>query len=550
MSDELINLKIVLEEVYTKYIGNDYIIGRIKSHITNLENVLENENKKNDDRIIKYNELSLEQENFCKVFLNKHQYYYMMHSSLFYEYDNKHYKIVSEDEIQHTLLSSLTDQPKLSQWKHKTKQMIIKQIKESNLLKSTPESYTIQSVINNFSSIFESKIHTKYFLTIIGDCILKKNYENKYFVNNRLKKLITLIDDICYIISGTKILNNFITKYHENHKLVDYRLIKSIPNFIVNDIITDIVNTFGIDIICVACYYSERYGSSDNYILTVCDDESVQSKILYFKNNPSEEYIFNQFTNEYITQTNNNFDATISWKNLQYLWIHFLNSTELPNVIYSDKLKDLLLKKYKTMNTINEEKIINVDVSNNTIHTNNILFYGITSKYLPSISSFLKFWEKYVYVLDQNTVDNIPTEQYEVDELILLYKSVNKNVSISDKDIINIIKYYFCDTHSYIQVIDNKYIIGIHCSLWNKPQDIKDFLNDYKPIIDASQTIIAFSDLYSSYKIYIKAKTTIEAKHYHIINKNYFEAFICGYLSEYIMYDTFVSCEWFTNNIV
>jgi len=348
MSDELNNLTNILEQVYTKYTNNEYILSRIKSHITNLENVVETENKKNDDRIIKYNELTSEQENFCKVFLNKHQYYHMPYSLFFYEYDTKHYRIISEDEIQHTLLTALTNQPKLSQWKHKTKQMIIKQIKESCLLKSTPESYTIQNVINIFSSVFESKIHTKYFLTLIGDCILKKCLENKYFINQHLKKMVTLIDEICHITSGIKVINNFITKYHENHKLVDYRLIKPSSNFVVNDIITDIISNYGIDIICVACYYSDKYENSDNYISNICDDKTIQSKIMYFKHNSSEEYILTQFTSEYIIQTNNN-EATITWKNLHYLWFHFLNANGLPNVIYSDKLKELLVKKYSTI---------------------------------------------------------------------------------------------------------------------------------------------------------------------------------------------------------
>lgn len=543
MSNEIDKLKNIIEQVYNKYNNNEYILSRIRSHITNLENVLESENKKNDERIIKYNELSYEKDNFCKIFLSKHQYYYMPNSCIFYKYDGKHYRIINEDEIYHNILTSLTEEPKLSQWKHKTKQIIIKQIKDRQLLKSTPESYTIQNVINNFSTIFENKIYIKYFLTIIGDCILKKVNENKYFINQNLKKLVILIDDICYITNGSKILNNFITKYHENHKLSDYRLIKPNPNFIINDIIKDIINNFGIDIICVACYYSDRYGNGDNYILNIYDDISIQNKILYFKNNSSEEYIFNHFINEYIIQTNN-IETTISWKNLHYLWFHFLNINELPNVIYSEKLKELLVKKYNISN--NEEKINTTDISNNTISINNLLFNGITSKYLPSISNFLKFWEKYVYV--QNTNDNdIYSQYYEVDELILLYKSINKNISISDKDIINIVKYYFCDTYSYIHITDNKHIYGVHCSLWNKPQDIKDFLNNYKAIIDTSQDIISFGDLYNSYKAYFKAKSSLEVTSYYIVNKNYFEEFICYYLSEYILYDTFVSISWFTN---
>lgn len=538
MSDELNNLTTILQQLYAKYTNNEYILSRIKFHITNLENVLEMENKKNDVRIVKYNELSYEQDNFCKVFLNKHQYYHIPYNSLFYEYDNKHYRIVSEDEIYHTLLSSLTNQPKLAQWKHKTKLMIIKQIKETHLLKSTPESYTIQSVLNIFSSIFENKIHTKYFLTIIGDCILKKCSENKYFINQRLKKLVLLVNDIYHATTGFGIMNNFISKYHENHKLSDYRLIKPNSNFVVNEITTDIIKNFGIDIMCVACYYSDKYGNSDNYISNVSeDDQTIQSKILYFKNNSSEEFVLNQFTNEYITQTNNQ-EATISWKNLHYLWLHFLNANGLPNVIYSDRLKELLVKKYNTNEDINKDN-------------NATIFNGITSKYLPSVSNFLKFWEKYIHIPNPLNPHDFCNE-YDIDELIVLYKSVNamnkvKNTSINEKDIIHIMEHYFCNEETHIQIIDNKIIIGMYCTLWNKAQDIKDFLYDYKTIIDTSQPIISFGDLYNAYKVYVKAKSSVEGKHYYIVNKQYFETFIHGYITDYILYDTFVSCDWFTN---
>jgi hypothetical protein len=50
----------------------------------------------------------------------------------------------------------------------------MKRIKENSLLKSIPESYTIQSVLDLlYPTFFPSKVEAKYFLTILGDNIFE-----------------------------------------------------------------------------------------------------------------------------------------------------------------------------------------------------------------------------------------------------------------------------------------------------------------------------------------------------------------------------------------
>ena len=66
----------------------------------------------------------------------KHQYFYMPYNNIYYDYDGKTYKIIKDDDIHHHLLSTITDEGKLMPWKHKTKQNIIKQIKENYNLES------------------------------------------------------------------------------------------------------------------------------------------------------------------------------------------------------------------------------------------------------------------------------------------------------------------------------------------------------------------------------------------------------------------------------
>jgi hypothetical protein len=310
----------LINELNVKYKDNPYMLQRLETHLFNLPNTLEQENKKYDERVSRFNELTLEQDNFYKVFLSKHQYFYMPYNSIYYEYDGKTYKIIKDDDIHYQLLSTITDEGKLIQWKHKTKQNIIKKIKERSLFKSTPETYTIQNVLGFLQTIFQTKAEAKYFLTIIGDCILKKNNDNLlYFVSSSLKKNITLIDSIVYVTTGNSIMSNFITKYHDNHKLNLYRLIKTneTMNSLSIDIVKEVLNNIGIDLFCVATHYSERYGNADNYLNTKVEVE-IKNYVLYFVQN-SLQSIVDEFVEQCIVETVVP-ESNITWKNMHYIW--------------------------------------------------------------------------------------------------------------------------------------------------------------------------------------------------------------------------------------
>jgi hypothetical protein len=395
-----------------KYGQNLYMIQRLETHFKNLPNMLELENKKYDDRVSRFNELTLERDNFHKVFLSKHQYFYMPYNNIYYEYDGKTYKIVKDDDIHHNLLSTITDEGKLIQWKHKTKLTIIKTIKERSLFKTTPETYTIQNVLGFLQTIFQTKQEAKYFLTVIGDCLLKKNTDNLlYFVSSNVKKLVTMIDSIGYITTGNSIMNNFITKYHDTHKLNLYRLIKKneSANTLSHEILKNVLNNIGVDLLCVAAHYSIRYGSSDEYLIGSCPEELIDS-ILYLKDRSPTDMV-QQFMREYLqidqdvsgnsvsmapTITTN----AISWKNMQYLWKHFLDSKNLPSVIFQNNLKSILIEKL-------------VDIYKEETDT----FIGICSKHLPIIQRFILFWEDTI-TYQENEFDN----EFEIDEICILFK--------------------------------------------------------------------------------------------------------------------------------
>ena len=162
-----------ITELFEKYKDHEYMLQRINTHIVNyLPNSLSNECKIYEDRLIRNNYLSNEQQIFIQVFLSKNQYFYLPSNNFFYEYNGTNFLIVKEDDIIHKLLSSISKDRVLMQWKHKTKLNIIKQIRDRSLFTCIPETDTIQDILNHlYPSIFTSKNCAKYFLTIIGDNI-------------------------------------------------------------------------------------------------------------------------------------------------------------------------------------------------------------------------------------------------------------------------------------------------------------------------------------------------------------------------------------------
>jgi hypothetical protein len=170
-------------------------------------------------------------------------------------------------------------------------------------------------------------------------------------------------------------------------------------------------------------------------------------------------------------------------------------------------------------------------------------FTHITSKFLPSVSSFLSFWETHMVVTNDSNID----DEYEIDEISTLYKNSDQNNSqISDVNMIKMICHYFSPQ---VEIIDNKYITNVKCNLWSKQDDIDESLNSYKfnlnnagihPHLD----LISFDDLYQSYKAYFKAKGLVEQKSFPIVSKQFFEKFLLNQLHPYIKFEKFVSSKW------
>ena len=516
-----------INDLFNKYENNEYMTQRIFTHIINyLPNTIENEFINYSKRINKNTYLSNEQQIFIQVFLNKNQYYYLPNIGLFYEYNGKNYFIVKEDDIIHKLLLNISKDRVLLEWKFKTKNNVIKIIKERNLFNCIPESETIQNILNIlYPTIFFSKNTAKYFLSIIGDNILKKNSQLIFLVNSKMKQFLNELDSISVASIGiNSTTNNFITKYHENHSYDNCRLIKINDNY-SNEVWREILKKIGLDLLCVSAHYSKRYENSDKFIETKSEEE-LKLYTYYLKNNTQTD-IITQFCNEYITKK----DTFITeWKNIHFVWKQFLSKYNLPNIIYSSSLKNMLKDLYP------------YDETSDT-------FQGITSIYLPAQHDFIKFWNSTITIMNENT--NSFEKEIEIDELSYLFKLWSKetqekilaNGNISEELIIKIIKHFFPD----IEIIEDKYILNTYSSLWNKEQDIElslkyvkdEFIKNNKSE-NYKMKIMSFDELYKYYNKYSNVNINFKL----IVSKRYFEKYLYYRFSESIVYENFLHIKY------
>jgi hypothetical protein len=454
---------------------NNYIMVELPNYLMNAKkNSLEKEERQSAHN------------NFVKQFINNNKYFYNSTSEIFFCYDNDHYTIIKEDTIIYNIVLKLRNNTNLMPWKFKIKTSILKQIKEISILDSLPESNTIQNIQSILSNIFESKEESKYFLTIIGDIILKKP-TNINIISSNAKPILRTIENIGSQYFGhISIMNSFKFKYHD-HNYSECRILV-IKN---KEYDSDIIFKNLIDLVIVSCYYSNRFTSADAYLDRISDIDIV-NRILFLKNNKKETIV------DYFITTNiqDSTHSVISMKNMLYLWKLYLEEIKMPYIIPQTTLKQLL----KTKVTFNDEKDGFIDC---------------TSTKIPFVSKFLNFWDE--------TMKEDSNEYYlEIDEICILFKNYSnisyKNTDINDLSLLNIIKHFYPDV-----IIDGTYISGISCTLWNKQQDIVSFLNK-KTYTKTNDTFISLYELYNDYLIACK-------KNMILISKNYFDMFIKNHLS-------------------
>jgi hypothetical protein len=530
-----------IDNIYEKYKTNEYMLMKTHNYICNLlPNILNSIEQTHIQRVNRFEELSNEQDEFIQCFLSKHQYFYVNSTEKFFFYDGIHYQFVNEDDIIYNVLSSITRDTHLMSWKQRTKINIMKRIRENSLLKSIPESETIQLVIDALCPLlFSTRSEAKYFLTILGDNIFRKQNNLIHFISSKSKQFLQGLNNICQMLVGNGFSHTFKHKYHE-HEYNDCRIIK-INECVKNDAVWNpIVNQYALDIICVACHYSIRYGSSDDYVYYSSNDDELTQAAFYIRNTSPPELVQN-FINEYL-DINRNADlmtvltldshskmshrsTQITWKNMQYLWKQYLDSKNLPTILFMHNLKAFLVEKldghYKE----------DADI-----------FIGISSRFLPAIQKFLQFWGE-AMIPDETESD------LEIEEILVLFRGwSNMSSTMNDKQIIDLICHFFPG----VEIERDKYISKWRCALWDKQLDIQVAVSQLKDAIRekhsggtrSPQPTVNIS-IYDAYLFYCKYYSGEHMQSTLKVSKSYFEKYIFENFEEYIIDSKFLSSAWY-----
>ena len=492
MEREILNAKI--KELYKTYENDSAVLNKLIHHITHelpiiLTNVKKLQKSREDRRIL----LQEAHDKFVSQFIQKNVYFYCNTSEIFFIYDSKHYTTIKEDTIIHAILSALNlrdsqnseeilyFEKQILPWKFKIKTSVIKQIRDTPIIASIPESSTIQNTLDAFAKIFETKAESKYFLSIIGDTILKKPI-NINIIPSCAKNLIRMIENIGSQYFGhIPLLTAFRFKYHE-HNYNECRILL-IKNKIDDNIIEMLLKII-LDIIVVACYYSNRYNTADEY-LNLSEDSEFCQRVLFLKNN-NQTTIVEKFIYSKIQLSTS---SCISMKNMLYLWKSYLDEIQIPNVIFITALKQLLKNQLKYDETKD-------------------CFIDCTSINIPFVSNFVKFW-------DEHIKEDISEYYLEIDEICILFKQfLGKTQDVNETTITDLIKHFYPEIS-----IDGKYIYAISCDSWNKQDDIINYLKTKIAEQSDINTEILLYELYNDYS----TKYCKKFKNNIVISKSYFD---------------------------
>ena len=531
--------------------GNEHVLERIHSHIKHqLPVIIKNYNSIHIERESRKKSLEIVSEEFIETFLNRTKYYYSHHSELYFSYNQVHYSIINEDEIHHRILTEITGQgakslgdvaSNLLTWKYKIKNRIIKNIQNRDILKSIPESNTIQHVIGKlYPNLFRTRDHAKYFLTLLGDVLLKKAAPLIYFISSTAKELIKDLGAECCSLFGINAFNSaFKFKYYEhnyndcrivNFQMANMKAHNSTSSGAVNT--ADVIRSSDlqisiIDLFCVAAHYSQRYGNADEFLIRQCKTYEVRDHAWFFKTR-TESQIIDEFM-KFATEPSSNVDCGITWHNMLYLWKMYLTEFQIPNMIFNAVLKTRITEYLYGSGSMG------VDVQMQSLD----VFPNITSRHLPMVSKFMCFWSENCSVND----DEI---EMEIDELSTLFNeylststltsftentkttsSQNSYHNISDAALLGMIRHFYPD----VNIEDDKYLINVGCKMWSKKDEIRLYLELFKMQCITNNISIP-QPLYNAYEYY--CSKCYESKDRRAVSKRYFEKFLIDEYSDYL----------------
>ena len=537
--------KKTIDNIYEIYKHDPYMISKTNHYITRqLPFILENIKQNHISSKQRIDELSYEQEQFMYSFLSRNRYFYVSSSEKYFIYDGLHYNETNEEHMLYIILTSIRNEqnPKLLSWKDKTKVSLLKRIKETHLTQNIPESQTIQMVIDLlYPTIFQNKKECKYFLSILGDNIFRKNQNLFHFISPVIKTFLRYCNQEALSCFGTQCIQTFKTKFHDKHYTDENKCCRLIR--IQENYKSDYFNTlipYILDILCVSCHYSIRYQNSDLYIINYCNDMEITDyvfKLTY----TYPEILIDKFISEYLfvidykdankeeIEIERENKDKMNWQNMLYLWKQFLHTNQLPLTLFQSILKPILTQtRFPIFYKIDGD-----------------YFIGIGSSQWPMIQTFLRYWHE-TMIPDENEIE------LEIEEITNLFRLWGETVrtykwevfSLTESQILDVISYFSPE----IQIDKQKFVYGIRSTLWDKRTDIQTALIQYKfnmyecENIRKTPVIISIYDIYLFYCRFYSAKYSQQK--IFLVSKSYFEKYLMEKYGEYIYENGTMTNDW------
>ena len=565
---------------------NEHILERIHAYVkTQLPQSIKNYQAAHTERETRKKSLELLADEITETFLNKTKYFYCPASELYFTYNNQvRYSVIHEDEIHHRILSFTSSAPSTfgasadsvtisapvseasgaegtsasltvasyggaisgasisgasisGSIKYRIKTRIIKSIQARDILSSIPESRTIQNVIGLlYPVLFRTRDHAKYFLTILGDVLLKKSAPLIYFIPSATKEFIKDLGGECYGLFGSgsnTFAGAFKFKYYE-HQYKDCRIVDI--HAPVSTASSSHASTSGshrpavlrlshmpelksstIDLFCVAAHYSHRFGSADGFLEHHCKTPEVATHAWFFRER-TEQQIINEFVDHSTEPSSSENGITIS--NMLYLWKLYLADFRLPSMIFAATLRSKL-----------------ADYAASAAPD---IFPNRTSRYLPIVSQFRRFWGEQCFINDAEI-------ELEIDELSTLFNEYAGTTgcavtgAASDSTLLGILRHFYPD----VVIEDDKYILNVGCLLWDKKAEINEYLDQFKNQCVTHNHSFP-QPLYNAYEYYC-GKCYLVAKR-HIISKRYFEKYFVDEYAEYLDENGMITIKWWAES--
>jgi len=454
----------MLRDLHRVYANDEYVLQRLDTYIMRLlPSALSQARDTHTERTNRRERLMADEDAFSERFLSRNRYYFCQRPELFVHYDGIHFKGYSEDDITHQILTMITSEQSLVPWKHKVKNSIIKRIRDRSPIGETPESATIQLVLDKlWPECFATRNGAKHFLTAVGDC-LRGTRSLIYIIHPKLRELVAEIEQANYAYFGSAhALASFKLKYHD-HDYTTCRFFQTTQSNQPYRVSLELSRHI-MDVLCVAVHYSQRYGSADGFLSRV-SDAGLRDLCLYVRDKTPEDVV-DDFLRRTVSSCNG---GHITSRSMFFIWKKFLDDINVPNVMFHDKLSALFKAKL-TYDSTTER------------------YTDVTSTYLPEVSRFIEFWDK-------NMVEDPTAIELEIDEVLALFSRSPTSRSsdrLSDEVAAELIHHIYPD----VVIEEGKYVCGIRCTLWDKVADVEAFIDTCR----AAGT--GFASLYSGYAQY------------------------------------------------